>query len=216
MSGFTSLIGPLSSIQNRLMTDTCRVLRNGSVVTNAIACRVHKDRLFTEPADPQDANFRSTQEWGFTMPTGTDVRIGDEVQLQAHSISAIIGEVLYHDTWQTALRVWGTEPKLATPTIPVVLWRYNPTLDDWEGMTAQNVQIIYDRNQPEESPVRYVPAGRAVYKHGALIGGLDFDVKIGDRFTIDGFSASITMLLPEQPQHIEARFRMDLSGDRIG
>lgn len=216
MTAFLPFVAPLSALQNRLMTDTCRIVRNGSVLTSSVPCRVHKDRLFTEPADPQDANFRSMQEWGFTLPTGTDVRIGDEMRLLEHGISAVIGEVLPYDTWQIALRVWGTEPKLATPSIAVVLWRYSPSLDDWQALPSQEVQLIYDRNQPEESPVRYVPAGRAVYKNGALVGGLDFDVAIGDRFTVDGYAASITMVLPEQPQRIEARFRLDMSGDRIG
>jgi hypothetical protein len=217
---FLQFVSPMRALQESLMTDRCTVSRHGVTIQADIPCRVHKDRLFSEPGDPQDANLRSTQEWGVTMPANTAVNVGDDVIFATFNrdISIIVGEVLQGDTWEIATRVWGTEPKVATPEVTVTLWRYDPNIDEWaeEGDVTGN--IIYDRNQPEEAPVRYSPAGQAMYKNGALIVPLDSDPMptTGDRFDLLGYSAAVTMVLPAQPQHVEARFRLDISGDRTG
>lgn len=212
---FQPMLAPLRAIQRALMTEECAIKRDGSLIAT-VACRKHKDRLFSEPGDPQDANLRSTQEWGFTFPEGTDVEVSDTVEGPDGSPSIIVGEVLRGDTWEIAVRVWGTEPKTATPHTTVTLWRYDSDDDDWAEAWTGDVQVVYDRNKPIESPVRFVPAGRSVYKGGAIVGPLDMDVRVGDRFTLDGFAANITYVLPEQPQRVEAHFDLDVSGPRIG
>lgn len=215
---FTDMLPALREMQASLMTDRCTLIRNGIPIETDIPCRVHKDRLFTEPGDPQDANLRSTQEWGITMPVATPALVGDTVIFSTtnRAISVIAGEVLQGDTWETATRIWGTEPKIPTPEVIVTLWRYDPDTDDWaeEGDVTGN--IVYDRNAPEEAPVRYAPGGQAMYKNGTLIVALNADPspKTGDRFDLFGYAATVTMVLPGQPQHTEARFRLDISGDR--
>lgn len=210
------------ALQERLMTDRCRVQRDTGadvvVVADDIPCRIHKDRLYSEPGDPQDANFRSTQEWGFTLPVGVDVAIADYMECPDKGVSVIVGEVLHKYTWQMATRVWGTEPKVSTPTAIVPFSRYDPVLDDWDVLGDLAVQVVYDRNQPSSTPVRFVPGGRAVYKGGAFIVAKDaaFMPRQGDRFTLDGLGGHVEYVLPEQPQHVEVRFQIDISGERMG
>lgn len=215
---FLQFVGPLRAMQERQMTDRCSVSRQGVLIQSDLPCRKHKDRLFSEPGDPQDANLRSTQEWGVTFFADTDVLVGDTVEFTTmnRTISIIAGEVLQGDTWELATRVWGTEPKVSTPEVTVTLWRYDPDDDDWGEVGDVTGNIVYDRNLPTEAPVRYSPAGQAMYKNGALIVPLDATNQpaTGDRFDLYGYAATVTMVLPGQPQHVEARFRLDISGDR--
>lgn len=208
----------LRALQAMLMTDRCSIWRQGVLLQMDHPCRVHKDRLFSETGDPQDANLRSMQEWGVTLPPDTDVMIGDVVVFPTFNrdISVIVGEVLQGDTWETATRAWGTEPKLATPEVTVTLWRYDPDVDDWLEADVITGNIVYDRNQPVEAPVRFSPAGQAMYKNGTFVVPLGTDIRVGDRFTLYDLAAVVTMVLPGQPQHIEARFSLDISGERTG
>lgn len=216
---FIDQLPGLREMQASLMTDRCTIYRGDVLVVMDVPCRVHKDRLFTEPGDPQDANLRSTQEWGITFPVDTDAIVSDVItfSIRNRDISVIAGEVLQGDTWEVATRVWGTEPKVPTPAVTVTLWRYDPDDDDWAEVGDVSGQVVYDRNSPEEAPVRYAPAGQAMYKNGTLIVPLDATnlPRMGDRFSLYGISAAVTMVLPGQPQQLEARFRLDISGDRI-
>lgn len=218
---FLSLVNPMRAWHEQLLTDRCTIVRQGVPFKADVACRTHKDRLFSEPGDPQDANVRSMQEWGITLLTGTGSRIGDTITFTDKSIDApisiIVGEVLSGDTWQIMERAWGTEPKISTPEITVTLWRYDPFTDDWAEIDPPVTgNIVYDRTSPEATPIRYSPAGQALYKDGTFIVPLGTDIRNGDRFTIEGLSAVIWQILPGQPQHIEAKFRLDISGDRGG
>lgn len=193
------------------MSDLVRVTRDG-VVVGGYPCRLHSNRLFVESPDPSDANMRSYQEWGITAPWDADIRIGDT--LRVRDIEFIVGEVVDGDTWQTALRVWGTKPKTATAFISLVLYAQ----DDNGVYTArppQRVQVVYDRNIPQETPVRFAQVGRTQLRGGWLIGGTDFQVEVGDRFKLSsGETAIVTEILPGQPQRVEARFIMDTGGVR--
>jgi hypothetical protein len=207
------LVGRLTSIQEREFSETCTISRHGTVIATGVPCRIHSGRLFAEPGDPQDANMRATSEFGLTMPKTTDIAIGDTITARGGELILIAGEVMKHDTWATATRVWATRPKNTTPMVTITLWRYNPVIDDWETAGTHNVQVVYDRNQPQEPPVRFSPAASSRLKGGWLIGDLTFNPKVGDRFTLEGYACTIREVYPLQPQHIEAKFSMDISGE---
>lgn len=208
-----SYVPALRRIQESLMTDRVRIVRRGVIVANNVPARITSSRLFAEPADPHDANLRSTSEWGFTLPVGTSVQVSDTIEKTDGSLSAIIGEVIDKDTWETAVRVWATRPKSATPTTDVTLWRYQSGLDDWSQVGTFAVQVVFDRVAPVATPLRYAPAGRSSYQGGTLIGSiLSFTPEIDDRFTLGGHGCVITQVLPHQPQHVEAKFIMDEGG----
>ncbi|MDQ3168366.1 MAG: hypothetical protein M3P94_06935 [Chloroflexota bacterium] len=199
------------------MTETCTVYRNGILHLAFVRCRVFSDRLLADQPDPQDANMRSIASWGFTMPSNTDVRLGDRLvinRLSGTIIDVIVGEVVQGDTWEVAMRAWGNRPKIATPQLTLVLWRWNEAAQDFLSLPAQAINIVYDRNEAVEPTIRYSPAGQSSLKGGFLIGGLTFDVKTGDRFDTGGSGGVVTEVLPHQPQRIEARFVIDTSGLR--
>jgi hypothetical protein len=180
-------------------------------------CRLHDGRLFAEPADPLDANIRSMHEFGFTFPVGTDVRTSDTIENADGTVSIIAGEDQSRDTWATAVRIWGNKPKTATPWVPIVLWRWNAIAEDYVALPEQVVQIVYSRNEPIETPLRYSPAARSVSRDLYLLGpvGGPFDVQMGDTFTLDGGEAGVVLeVLSHQPQRIEARCQMDEGGVR--
>lgn len=209
----------LRAVQTNLMTDRVQVVRDGDVVYEDVPARVVSSRLFSEPGDPHDANLRSTQEYGFTIPyTYTGVRVADVIeQLDVDDnviLSVIAGEVLAGDTWSTAIRIWGTRPKLATPTTSVTLWRFDTGTDDYIEYETFDVQVVFDRVQPEETPLRYAPAGRSSYQGGVLVGDLTFTPAVDDRFALGAYGCIIDAVMPIQPQHIEAHFKMDMSGVR--
>jgi len=203
----------LRQIQNSLMTDTVTTFRHGVLVASDVPCRVTVSRLFAESADPSDANMRSMSEWGFTMPWDADVAIGD--QLICGQIDAVAGEVLHEDTWKTAIRVWAARPKLATPQVTVTFYRPNNIDNDMQTVGTFNVQIVFDRNKPAESPLRYVPGGRSMWKSGWFVGEMDLAVvRVEDRFVFEGMAGVIYEILPIQPQHLELRFMLDEGGAR--
>lgn len=216
----SSLITPylptLRDAQRRLMTDRMDVVRNGVAVYEAVPCRATSNRLFAEPADPKDANMRSMAEWGITYPVSYDLAVGDHLTIVTSlmTIEVIVGEVVEGDTWQVAGRAWGNRPKVATPQIAVTIFRFDYDSEIWQELPEQLVNLVYDRNQPRSTPVRFAPGGHASYQGGWLIGGPDFDVQIEDRFTIDDIGAVIVEVLPQQPQRCEARFVMDITGVR--
>lgn len=216
VSIITPYLPTLRGIQSRLMTDAMDVARNGTMVYTEVPCRATSNRLFAEPADPHDANMRSMAEWGVTYPTSYDVQVGDHLTIATDlmTIAVIVGEVVQGDTWQTAGRAWGNRPKLATPQIAVVLYRYDVDADTWTALPSQDVNLVYNRNQPISTPSRFSPGGASSYQGGWIVGDLDLDVQVEDRFTIDGLGAIITEILPHQPQHCEARFVMDVTGVR--
>jgi hypothetical protein len=195
-------------------TESCRIVRNGTVIATNVPCRLHNARLFTETPDPQDANVRSMAEWGWTLPLGTDVDWGDYIELSDGSLSTIAGEVLKWDTWATAIRVWATRPKVVVRDTQITLVRPNDTNDDLQIVGTYWVNIIYDRNQPEEVPIRFSPQGHTLSKGGIVIGDLAFPARSGDLFEYSGLQCRIEYVLPGQPQHIEARFTADISGVR--
>lgn len=204
----------LRQVQRMLMTDTVDIFRGVTEVGHEIPCRVHTSRLFAEPADPSDANMRSMSEWGFTCPWDTDVQIGDQL-IVGTRIDSIAGEVLLDDTWKTAVRIWATRPKVATARTVVTFWRGNYDDDSMTQIGPFTVQIVYDRNKAIEPPIRYVPAGRAQYKTGWFVGGMELHaVQPEDRFMFEGFAGIVTEVLPGQPQHVEVRFVMDEGGAR--
>lgn len=207
-----SYVPMLRTVQEQLMTDRVRIVRVGDVIANNVPCRITAARLFAEPADPHDANLRSVSEWGFTLPSGTDIAVSDAIEKTDGSLSAIVGEVVSGDTWETAVRVWATRPKSATPTVTVTLWRYQSGLDDFSQIGTYDVQVVFDRVSPRSTPIRYAPAGRSTYQGGTLIGDLDFTAEVDDRFTLDGLACVVTQVLPQQPQRIEAKFIMDEGG----
>lgn len=215
-SPVTPYIPLLQAAQNRLMTDVADIYRNDLLVLADVKCRVTSNRLFAEPADPQDANMRSMAEWGVTFPSGTNVKVGDRlaVTTTTKDIDIIVGEVVEGDTWEIATRAWGNRPKVATPAFNIVLYRYDITLDDYVALAAQPVNLVYDRNQPKGTPTRFAPAGHATYQGGWLIGTTAFNVQIEDRFEISGIGGVIVEVLPLQPQRKEARFVLDITGVR--
>lgn len=213
---FANFTPMLKSIQEATMTDRCKITREGVVVLSDIKCRVTNSRLFTEPGDPQDANMRSTREWGWTLPIGTDVRVADEISKMDGSLACIIGEVISGDTWQVATRAWGTIPKTATPHVTITLVRLDEGgTDDWVEIGSYDVQVVWDRFAPKDTPLRYAPAAHAEYKGGWVIGNMDFPARIADRFMLDGRAGVITHVAALQPQRIEAKFELDISGVTI-
>lgn len=204
------------ALQERLMTDTAEIsLADGTIIAASVACRVHHERLFSETPDPIDANTRSMFEWVWTFPAGTNVEVGYYIRKPAWDRYTIVGEVMKDGTWEMATRAWATEPKDAVQITEIELWRYSEIADDLVSVGTFNVRIHYDRNLPEETPARYSPTTVASYKGGTVVGDLDFDVEVGDRFAIGDYPATISHILPFQPQRIEARFEMDVSGDRM-
>jgi hypothetical protein len=179
-----ALLPVLRASQRRLMTETVDVYRAGILVHANVPARITSSRLFTEPADPHDAN------------------------------SAIVGEVLQDDTWKTATRVWATRPKTATPPVSITFYRYSSGSDDWVSVGAHTVQVVFDRVAALETPLRYSPAGRSSYQGGTLIGDLTFAPVVDDRFALNSYACIIDAVLPNQPQHVEAHFLMDMSGAR--
>lgn len=192
------------------MTDSLSIYRDGSLIASDVRCRSHANRLFAEPADPYDANVRSMAEWGFTVPKGTDVRVGDRIvcTTQSQTLDLIVGEVVRADTWEVAVRIWANKPKTATERRWIVLVRGGVELP------PQYVQVVFDRNELKYPPLRYSPAAEVRYKGGWLIGDLDFDVQTEDTFTLDGYAGVISHVLPAQPQRKEAFFMIDMSGVR--
>lgn len=219
-----SYLPMLRAAQEVLMTDVVQVVRDGVVIHADVPARITASRLFAEPGDPHDANLRSTQEFGFTIPAlYSDVIVGDTIEKLDGGgnvmLSVIAGEVMSHDTWMTAVRIWATRPKTATPLVDVQLWRYDNATQDYVKLLTglgdpfvQTVQVVFDRIQPNETPLRYSPGGRTSYQGGTLIGDLSFDVRLDDRFTLNTYGCIVDEVLPMQPQHIEAHFVMDLSG----
>lgn len=214
MNDFVNAVTDLRAFHNELMTNTLDTYRGGSLYLSDVPCRVTSNRLFAEPADPYDANIRSMAEWGFTCPAGTDIQVGDRIlcTTQGLALDLIAGEVVAGDTWELAVRVWCNKPKTATPGYEIVLLRFDMNTEEYVALDPQHVQVVYDRNQPEETPIRYSPAVRSSYKSGWLIGDLTFDVQVDDRFVLDGYAGVITQVLPGQPQRIEAQFRLDFGG----
>jgi hypothetical protein len=202
----------LRALHNLLMTDVVTIYRGGTLIASNVPCRKHNNRLLAEPADPSDANMRSVMEWGFTMPWGTDCQVGDH--LVSGEIDVIVGESLRTDTWGVAVRVWGTRPREVTERFSLTFYRGSYDSDVQTTVGPYTVRVVYDRNKPEEAPIRYTPAGHSIYKSGWLIGDLSFNVRPGDRFMLDGYAGVITEVLPKQPQHREARFALDEGGDR--
>jgi hypothetical protein len=202
----------LRATQNRLMTQTVDIYRRGVQIGFNVPCRIHNNRLLAEPADPSDANMRSVMEWGFTMPIGTDCHVGD--RLICGSIDVIAGEALSTDTWATAVRVWATRPREVTAYMEMTFYRGNSVDASMIALGPYTVRLVYDRNQPAETPVRYTPAAHSQNKGGWFIGDLSFGVQPGDRFMLDGYGGVITEVLPKQPQHIEAKFIFDEGGPR--
>jgi hypothetical protein len=210
-----SYLPALRTLQDNLMTDVIQVWRDGALVYDQLPARVTSSRLFTEPADPHDANLRSTSEWGFTLHYQIVIHVADELRFgPAFSQNAIVGEVLADDTWKTAVRVWATRPKTATPFVEIELFRFDDIAQDWLSVGVQALQVVFDRVAPLETPLRYSPAGRTSYQGGTLIGPMSFDVQVDDRFTLNTYGCIVDSVLPTQPQHIEAHFLMDMSGAR--
>lgn len=212
---FATFTPYLRSIQESLMSERCRILRNGVEIATNVHCRKTSSRLFAEPPDPSDANMRSMQEWGWTVPLGTDVEIGDTVELMDGSLSTIAGEVMKDDTWASAIRIWATRPKTSTPHTSVTLWRFSDADEEWQEVDTFDVQIVWDRNRPTDTPLRYAPAARTTYKGGWIIGDADLDVRVSDRFSLDGKAAFVTDVAPFQPQRVEAKFQLDISGANL-
>jgi hypothetical protein len=159
---------------------------------------------------------RSMREWGWTIPWSYKelVRVGDYIEKMDGSLSTIAGEVLKDDTWATAVRIWATRPKSAVGDTSIILIRYQEGIDDYQPVGTYLVKVHYDRNQPVEVPTRFATQGQTLYKGGSVIGDLDFDVQQGDRFALDGYQCTVEYVLPQQPQWIEARFVIDISGAR--
>src|SRR6478609_9378969 len=171
-----ALLPALRSMQNQLMTDVIDIYDGLTLVAEDVPARVTSSRLFSEPADPHDANLRSTSEWGFTIPYDQPCEVSYTIKFgPGKAQSCIVGEVLQDDTWKTATRIWATRPKTATPGIILVLSRYDPDTDDFAELDPQEVQVVFDRVAPTQTPLRYAPAGRSSYQGGTLIGDLTFD-----------------------------------------
>lgn len=208
MNDVQRVLPDMIAFQTALLTDTLSIYRDGVLIASNIPCRAHPNRLFAEPGDPSDANMRSMGEWGITMPISADVRVSDRlvVTTPGGTLDLNVGEVEKAGTWQIMQRAWGNRPKTATPHIWITLRRGDTILP------PQYVQVVYDRNRPEERPERYTPAARTSYKGGWLIGDTSFDVQVEDIFTLDGLAGVIVQVLPLQPQRKEAKFMLDVGG----
>lgn len=216
---FQTLVPAFRALQAMQATSVCTVTRNGVVVYSDIPCRKHKERLFSEPPDPQDANMRSMQEWAITFGDVYALRVGDTVSWGAMSV--IAGEVngAGEGDLDIVTRVWATEPKTSTPTFVLTLFRFDPDApgapaDGFIQVGPFDVQIVYDRNQPAATPLRYSPAAQSEAKGGWIVADLALDIQPGDRFSLGDFACVVDHVLPLQPQRTEARFTMDISGAR--
>jgi hypothetical protein len=216
----------LRAAQERLMTETCSVLRDGLVAVSDIPCRTHHARLFTATPDPQDANTRDLTEIGLTIPERyhDQVFVGDTFRLHDHNdLEVIAGEVLKHDTWRTAIRIWASEPKDAVDLTEIRLYRLFPPTEEWQHVGTYTVHVHFSRNMPEEIPIRYSQQGATLNKDGTIASqnGVVMDVRAGDRFTLPNpadinkpYPCVIQYVLPTQPQRTEAAFTMDVGGPR--
>jgi hypothetical protein len=204
----------LRQVQTDLLTESGTLLR-GATNLGTILLRVGAERTFTSPADPQDANLRSIVEWGYTFKWNSDVRVGDTLLFGVPVHRTVIGEVMDDSTWQLAVRAYGARPKYATPTVSIILWRWNATSQDFSSQQApQSVKVVYDNVQPDQAPLRYTPAGRSLIQTGRLIAedpqNAPFNVQVGDRFDLFGYPAVVTSVLGGQPLTTEARFEANV------
>jgi len=208
MNDIQRVLPDMVAFQTSLLTDTVAIYRDGVLISSDIPCRVNPNRLFAEPGDPSDANMRSMGEWSIVMPMNANVRVSDRLVVTTPTgvLDLNVGEVENFGTWQIMQRAWANRPKTATPHIWVVIHRAGTDLP------PQYVQVVYDRNRPDERPERYTPAARTSYKGGWLIGDTSFDVQVEDTFTLDGFAGIIVQVLPIQTQRKEAKFLIDVGG----
>ena len=99
--------------------------------------------------------------------------------------------------------------------VAVTISRYQTGADDWSAPV--DAQIVWDRTQPEETPVRYAPSGTALYKGHADHRPAALRHQDGDRFVIEpsGTPATVQYVLPGQPQRTEARLKPTSPGPRM-
>ena len=205
----------LRTKHEELMTDLVRIVRNGSVIYDNVPARLVQEREQTEPGDPHDASDRAMHEYGATIPyTYTNVREGDLCEKTDSSLSFIVGEAITTGTWLLAVRLWGSRPKVATPTVTISVWRYNSGIDDFANIGNFDVQLIFARVKALETPVRFSPDVQAAMQEGVVVGTTSFTPEIDDRFTYGGYSFVIDQILPSQTQRVEAHFVMDSVGAR--
>jgi hypothetical protein len=208
----------LRATQEALMIDTCQVTRLGVLVAwprtgaTSVPCRLGEERTFAEPADPYDANIRSLSEWALTLPWDMVVVESDKLSVPAKALELIAGDTNQPQTDLIALRVYATKPKAAVQWVSLTLYRDTDKDGIWSPIPLQTVQVFFDRVEPLEVPLRYSPAARTRYQGGRFAKEPPFNVLKDDSFKLNGFSGVITDVLPNQPQRIEARFRLDLGG----
>jgi hypothetical protein len=123
-----------------------------------------------------------------------------------------VGEELDHDTWKIATRFAITLPKIAVATTLLTLYRDLDNDGVWVALDPQPVRIVYDRLAPEETEARFSPAAYSAQKGGRIIGDLDLDVMVGDRFRVDDAPGVVVAILSGNPDQTEARFTLDIGG----
>jgi hypothetical protein len=196
------------------LTDTCALFVQG-VAAGSLPFRVGSRRTPTQPGDPQDIR-EGVVEWGFTFLWDAVVEPSDRIEWTdeaGNNLEAVIGEAERGNTWQVGLRCWGSEPKESSPWVSVVFWRYDPDTDDWtDERPAQVVQYRYEQRLPETVPVRFAPSTRTLDVLGKFVKREPFDVVQGDRFTMFGRAGVVDRVVPGQPQHREAHWRLDVGG----
>ncbi len=224
LTNYRPLIRAHRRIQESLLTDSCVVLSGGMPVTwprnNAIVvpCRFGDERTFAEPSDPQDANTRASSEWAISLPWDMPLEPSNVVNVTLSEtgefVSTVVGETNKPQTWLILTRGYGTRPKSAVAATPITFKR--DTDDDGEYETTVGTylcQVIFDRVDPLEVPLRYAEAGRSSYAPVRIvIPETNADVQIDDIFLLDGNFGVVRLIAPGQTQQTEVRGLVDFGG----
>lgn len=206
------------------MTDSCLVLRGGSYVTwprmstTIVPCRIGDERTFAEPSDPQDANTRAQSEWAITMPWDFPLEVGDACNITLIEtgalVNTIVGETNAPQTWITAMRGYGTKPK-SSVAVSLITFKRDADNDGEYELTlgSYDVQVVFERTDPQEIPLRYAEAGRSSYVPVRItILEPDANVMTDDIFLLDGHYGVVRSVVPGQPQQTELRAFVDFGG----
>jgi len=95
---------------------------------------------------------------------------------------------------------------LADPPVYLVLHRWNDAAGTHVARTVQRVLVKFDDRQPQTVGD---DTGAALVVGGVFEAVPPFDVRVGDRFTVDGQRGHITIVRPVTNGTKIAEFRLD-------